>query len=421
MTNRKKIKIIFKSAKKTLRITADFLYAVMFIVLTVYGFLNTTQFDMSWVKLLEFAEGWNHILYVAFFSPQVILIPVIIMQYLCSDNYDWKEYVLATVICCLVCYAFKQNKESDLLGYILLIIGARNFSFRRLMYVYFVVIFGLVVWTIAGSQMGWLENLIYAGDAGAFGFIYTTDCAAHILFLTLCYWCIRRENIHYIELAIFFAIGVFVWVGCKARFSTVLLFLLTCFAYSYKVLKKKMGKDNWNHFMSGIPSAILAMIPLLCSLGIHLLSIIYSDKSGWMKVLNSVVSSRLSITKRAVDVYGFSLYGSHIPMIGNGGGTEREINYFYIDSAFMQISLLYGLLALGIILLLFLLVCMKARKDGNWVLLAILAVVSLHGIFEHHAFELSYSPFLFAVFAELRPSGISIRKRDKLEAGKEQI
>lgn len=414
MIKSKSFRIVLKSTKSTLRIVADCLYAAMFIILTIYSFLNTTQFDMSWTKLLMDAEGWEHVLYVALFSPHVLLIPIILLQYLCSDDYDRRDYVLAAVLGGLMYYVFTQNGSSALLSYVLLAVGARKIPFQRLMQLYFIVTAGSFLWTVAGSQMGWVENLVYEEGSNAFGFVYSTDCGAHILFLALTYLCVRGERIHYIEAAGFAGLGVFTWVGCKARFSTLLLLLLAVTVCIYRFMRKKKGKEEWDHIFSGIPSSVLVTVPLLCSIGTHLLSMIYSKDSKILSFLNSIVSGRISLVKRGINVYGFRLFGSNIPMVG-GGGTRRQSNhYYYIDSSYMQISLLYGLIALGIILLLFMIACMSARQGKNWVLLIILVFAALHGIFEHHAFELAYSPFLFAAFADL-----SRKKKSKAEKRQE--
>ena len=50
-------------------------------------------------------------------------------------------------------------------------------------------------------------------------------------------------------------------------------------------------------------------------------------------------------------------------------------------------------------MLLFLLAGWRAYKNKEWILLLVLGVVALHALFEHHAFDLAYSPFLFAAFA----------------------
>lgn len=414
MIKNKSFQIVLKSTKSTLRIAADILYLILFVIVVLYSFLNTTQFDMSWMKLLIDADGWEHVLYVALTSPHLLLLPILLVQYACSDDYDWKEYVLAAVLCGLMYWVFTQNGSTVLLAYVLLAVGARKLPFQRLMQLYFIVTAGAFLWTVAGSQMGWVENLAYEEGSNAFGFVYSTDCGAHILFLALAYLCIRGERIHYFEAAGFAGLGILTWVECRARFSTFLLLLLSCIVCIYKVVCRKKGGREW------IPSIVVA-IPLLCSIGTHLISMGYSKDSRLLAPLNSIVSGRISLVKRGIDVYGFRLFGSNIPMVGGGGAGQKSRYYYYIDSSYMQISLLHGLLALGIILLLFTLACMSARQAGRWMLLIILVFVALHGIFEHHAFDLAYSPYLMAAFAGMQLPGhpAGRRKKSKAEKGQE--
>ena len=223
----KNIKILFKSMKNTLRSIADFSYIIFFISLTIYSFLNTVQLDLDWEDLLAASEGIQGILLEILLAPQLILLVNLIIQYLCSEEYNWKEYVLAILIC-IFSYPVQETADGAVLvSYVLLILGARNFSFRYLMRIYFGIVASLTILVVFASQVGWVENLVFVSRDGraAYGFVYATDCAAHFLFLALVYWYLRGEGFHYAENIIFGIFALIACFGCKARFSTALLLL----------------------------------------------------------------------------------------------------------------------------------------------------------------------------------------------------
>ena len=398
----KNIYLILKGMRTTFRIIADTLYLLMFVSLTVLAILQTTEFNIPWRELALSENIWCQIVYTLLFSPQIFLAVLVAVQYLCAEHYDWKDYLLALMIAGIIFQMTDTNGGSAFQSYVLLALGARNFSFRFLAKIYFVISSGIVLLTVVASQIGWIENLIYSARSGrvSFGFIYPTDCAAHLLFLALIYWYLRGSKLRYPELLAFLGLGGISWFGCKGRFTTVLLLMIIIISAIYIFFwHRAENKYNWNIIWEDGVLKWLVSLPLLCSLSIHIVSIIYSDKNLLLHWFDGVLNQRLSLAKRGIDIYGFRLLGSDIPMIGNGGNTEIPSKYYYIDSSFLQISMLYGIAALGVVMLLFLLAGWRAYKNKEWILLLVLGVVALHALFEHHAFDLAYSPFLFAAFA----------------------
>ena len=271
--------------------------------------------------------------------------------------------------------------------------------------------------------MGWVEHLIFETREGrmALGFVYATDGAAHLLFLAMTYWCVRGRKMCFLEAGFF---GVFAYITgkyCKARFSTGLLITVMILALIYWIAAKVLGEKKWDKVMGGWFSAFLVTMPLLTNLLIHILSFWYSSQKPWMLKFNQLVSTRLSLAKTALDVYGITLWGNKISMRGNGGRTTTISDYYYIDSSYLQISILEGVVLLTIFLAIFTMACLKARRAKMWIPLLICSVITVHAMFEHHAFELAYNPFLLMAFSDLqskkkrkRPRKIKIERLENL-------
>ena len=394
-------------------------YLAMFLIQVVFRFLLTTEFPVD--ELLTLEEGTVPNLLVSLFltEPQWILLGILLLRYIFSKRYNWKEYIIALSIGVCAFEIYFQNRESSILVFILLILGAKDMPFRKMMQLYFGICTFLLVFTVAASQMGFVENHVWDTASRniriAFGFGYPTDFASHILFLCICWWYLRGEALSYLEAGITACLGVFVYTFCEARFSTVMLLLLS----GIMVCCRLKGKNIFEYRMSQKCVGLLEMFPLLCAMLIHLVSIFYDRGIHLMEQVDIILSGRLSLAKRAIDIYGFSLWGSDIPMIGNGGRSTVPEKYFYIDSSYLQFSLIYGVVFLGLVLILFWLAGEKIRKKQEWILMWILALAAVHGLFEQHLLELEFFPFLLLIFADL---GGKKRKQKEAEEtdGKEK-
>ncbi len=91
--------------------------------------------------------------------------------------------------------------------------------------------------------------------------------------------------------------------------------------------------------------------------------------------------------------------------------------YFYIDSAFLQFAIQYGVIMMSVILLLFWRVGILARKQKQWILLWVMAFIAVHGIAEPHVLRVAYNPMIFAAFAVME-GGSDLRFKKKWKRGK---
>ena len=164
-------------------------------------------------------------------------------------------------------------------------------------------------------------------------------------------------------------------------------------------------------------SDLLASAGTICAAGILILSMLYTKGSSIFLKLDSILSQRLSFSKKGMEVYGFSIFGQYIPMQGNGGSTETPSNYFFLDSSYISILLQYGLIIFMMILILWGIIGFRARKEKDWVLLWILAMIAFQSIMEQHLLDISYNPFFgFCLQKQERK-----RKQKKISGAEKKI
>ena len=392
-------------ARKCMGKAADALYMVFFTVILILSFLADTKFQIPWKEWMQGDAGYFLINYFLF-HPETVLLIILICRYLFSCSYDIKVYLITAAVCWCAYHAYelRGNDVEEILIFILLLFGARGFSFRKLIQWYTIVVEILFVVTVAASQMGYIENLIYAFEGRniriAFGFTYPTIFAAHLFFLFLCLWYLAGERWNMILAVLSLLASCLVYIGSEARLSSICFVVLAAILVLRSAKMRQTGRQGKRCRMNPCLAGILAVTPILCAFLVHVLSIFFSGNIRWMVQLNQLLSSRLSLAKKGIEVYGFHLWGSDIPMIGFGGSTRIRENYFYLDSIYIQLSLIAGVVMLGVALVLLFEAGYKAKAAQEWILLWILAFMGVHCLIEEHLFNIAICPFLLVISAE---------------------
>ncbi len=109
-----------------------------------------------------------------------------------------------------------------------------------------------------------------------------------------------------------------------------------------------------------------------------------------------------------MDDYGISLFGQDVPMVGFGGSTTLEEEYFFIDSSYLNILLRYGILFLIMVFIIYGTICYKHKEDT--VLMLAVTLLAISCFIDHHMMEEAYNPLTYALFAK---TGEILGKSDK--------
>ena len=370
-------------------------YWLLFLSMVIYRFLNTTQLFED-IDVLYAGENLGSSLFrLLFLQPQWLIVVVTFGLYLTAEKTAWKEMGMMLLFSISLLYAGHQVNADALISYLLLLPGAHYVSFEKLIRAYVAVGIVLTVGIIAGAFTGTVDNLVWTLWDGrtraSFGFIYPTDFVAHVFFLILAYWYVRGRKISYMEMAAVLALAWLTMKYCITRCSSALI-AVTAVVMLY------------NRLFSGrlkLEKIVLENMPFLMALVTTGLGLLYSSDKPIFVQWNGWLSGRLNLIKKGADLKGFHLWGSNMQMIGNGGKTSSPSRYFYIDSAYMQLALLYGIILLAVVLILLTIVCKKAVVQEQWVLLWIVALACVHGVIEQHLIELEYFPFFLAVFGTI--------------------
>ena len=322
-----------------------------------------------------------------------------------SKQYKIWEVAVILGLYILFSMASSRNGYEEYMYLLILIIGARGISFKKLIKVYTAVTAVLLIITIAAALSGYIENLTYYQEGRrtryAFGINYPTDFSAILFYLILAWFYIRGKKLKYIELGIAGFLGIFVYWFCDARMNTICIIGASLVFAVHKFFSKKAEKKQKEYRICKPISMLLILSGILCSLIMTGLTMLYSPNNPIIAFIDNALSSRLRLGHKGIDIYGFTLWGQNIPMIGLGSTTKDVDFYFFLDSSYIYNLLQFGLLIAVLLLAAWTMISGKAYIKKEWELLLILAIIAVQCMVEHHMVSVAFNPFWMALLGEL--------------------
>lgn len=395
----------FQEKRRKLAQILEMTYLCLFAVLLLYIFLGITSFPIPWKSITLNADGktvfWAKVLFEA---PYYLLQIIVLLRFVVQEKYELKKMFTAAIVFISGYYLWTASEHRRLLLFWLLILGAWKIPFQKVIKVFVRVIGPMMIVTTFCAVVGLIDDYTYTRAdfiRHSFGIVSPTNYGAMVFFLVLCWWYLRREKMTWKEIFGVFGIAVFLHLGCHARCSTV----LTAVA-GILMGMEKMLKERKHPFF--IPD-VLVLSPVLVAIGMTVLTIMYQGTPMQQK-LNQLLSNRLDLGKKAFDIFSLTPFGQYIRLFSNAENLGFEY-YFYIDSTYLQLIIMYGVVILGVVLLVFLLIGCRAKAQKDWIFLWIIGLIAAHSIIEQHLVELPYCPFVIALLAdtEVKP-GLKIKE-----------
>ena len=382
------------------------IYLLLFGILLVYLFSQLTSFDIKWQVITQNAEGKSSFFAKLFLEHPYYLFQIVaLLRVLIRENYDWKK-CLETAVTVIAGYEF------FLLW--LLILGARDIPFDRIVKVFLGVCGSILLAAMICAGCGLIEDYTYVRSDGALrhalGTGSPTNCGAFLFFQILCWWYLRKEKITYYEVAGVAVIAVFVRQYINARTAAGCIAGIAVIMCVKRFFYQKNKCRNKEFHMNSLLASLLILSHILMTGLITAASAFYSSEIPWMVKLNALLSGRLSLGRKALNLFDFSWFGHYIRNFSHAEGLT-EGGYFYIDSSYLQIALMYGVILLAAVLFCFLVIGCRAKAQKDWTLIWILAFMAVHSVIEPRLIQLAYNPFILALLADTgRKEGLRLEE-----------
>lgn len=367
------------------------IYIVSFAMYFVISFFLTSTYT-DYISSHFFHE-------VSYIPLLLVLFKVIIIDF--KDKTQW---ILSILILILLVISWRNSGEFIFFPMGIFMLGAYKVSFKKIIYIYFLIGTILLTFSFFTSLIGLTKNLIfYRGITSvtrqSFGIIYPTDFAAHILFLVLAYCYLYFEKISWKSYLIFALISYFIVKFCDARLNATAILCLIPVILIAKLAKK--GNKT-----ARIATIFYWCFPILFSYIILVLSYLYRPSIKILDKINNLLSGRLYFGHYALIKYPINFFGQQVVENGFGGNAghklakEGAMHYFYIDSSFLRLLIIYGVIMFILVILSMTIISWISIERKDYVLASILLIITISSIFEQRLIDIAYNPFLLALFAK---------------------
>lgn len=284
--------------------------------------------------------------------------------------------------------------------------SARNIHFARIARFSLYVCSGTVLLIVFSGYLGIIDNVVVAKGVRVreyLGFRYALYLPGLLLNITALWIYLRKDKAPILGVLVLAAINTFVYIKTDSRISYALSLMLLAASLVMRFLPVLMSKIKWLWATMTTSFALFGVLSLV-------FTAIYESGIPWMRRLNSMMESRLSLGKRSLETYGVRFFGQWISWVGNGldaEGNSSQQTYTYVDSLYIKNLQRYG----AIFTVLWLSLCTWAMvrlwKHKEYLLLLICASVAAHCVLDDLSFSLHYNTFWFAMsLAVMNPSAL---------------
>lgn len=374
------------------RIDGQIIYEIAFAFEFVVAFLITSTYTDYFS---------NHLLHTLMFAG----LALVLLKIFLFDDLDLKWLAIDAIVLILLLITWRTSKEFSLFSMGIFVLGARNVDFKRIIKIYFYVRMLLLAFVVISAMGGLIRNLVYRRDMTnivrqSFGIAYPTDFAAHVLYLILAYAYLKFGKIKWYDYAVFLAAAVFLVKFSDARLSAYAIIL------SIPVLWIGQRAQT-DHLLSRFIASFYWTVPILLAYLVIIASYFFTPSNKTLTKVNNASSGRLFLGHKAISEYGFSMFGKQIIEHGWGGANGLKMsqnapaNYFFVDSSFLRMTILYGIIMAIIILLAMTKISWESFQKGSFALASIIVIVSVSAMVEQRLLDLAYDPFLIALLANV--------------------
>lgn len=371
------------------RIILEKIYLITLFIWVVVASLATTTY---FIRLEGFLSLYRILLYFT-----VIMIAIKELLTLPKSFYyfifHWKQLLMA-VLFIISMFIVAKNRDGLLdLNVLLLVFSARDIDFRKLLGTFSISTFLVLLLTIYASEKGVISNMFMNADNGyrfSLGFNYVSFASQRLFFALCTYLMYRGEKISYFEFFTLLAATFYMYQQTSTSSPFYLSILILAYAlFSIKILKKGFIIENFWLTKLATYGFIFALI-------ITLYFCFYSS-GNLFHLVDQFTHNRLRLSVEGFRNFGVSWLGRHITFTTTDIFGNFTSDYNFIDSSFVQLFVIDGLIVGGFMLFALTNVMkyfVSIRKD---IVLACIGIMIIHGMFDPQMLVLRYSPLILFI------------------------
>lgn len=326
-------------------------------------------------------------------------------------KYDkkWRLIIVLSLLLSLV-VGLINGRYFELLATCALVFGAKGQNYRNVLRYYFSISAFFCISVILLCKLGVIRdniaepltriNLLTGTDSirHSFGYVWPTNLSTHVFFILLSLWVYKKGCLNKWLCLIYIIISYLLLVYTDSRLGAGCILLLPCFSmYIYIRDKMRWTFSRWNFFyVIWIPCVSVTMIYITQN---------YDSSNGIWVILNTLLSGRLRIGHEAMSDYGTKLLGQYYVQYG---GQNAGDYYNFIDSSYIQLVVIYGIIYTVLLISAFVVVAYNSYKRKDFSLLLAIFVAGLSGAVAQHFLQIYMNPILLAMTSKHSDKGNTI-------------
>lgn len=305
-----------------------------------------------------------------------------------------KFFGVACVLGFLLTVGSMYAGNKNILYIVLFILAAYNVRSEWVIKFNFCIKTFMLLATVLLAKCGVLLNYIFANrgaDRQGLGFAWATYAPIMFFFIALEYMYLRKGKMKFAEYLVLEGINVWFYMMTN---TTMTFGVLTLAIVLFAICSNSEAIVRFTLRLKGliISSPFIIAVFSIC---IHAA---YKGESDFWVKLNSFLHDRLRLGFNGIREYGITLWGQSIKWIGNGLYTRPDVKYNYVDCAYLQMLLQYGIIILAVVLALYSIIIYKAYKAKEYGLIWIIVFSLLLCITEPRLMVLIFNPFPMLAF-----------------------
>ncbi|KRL87472.1 hypothetical protein [Ligilactobacillus apodemi] len=292
--------------------------------------------------------------------------------------------------------ACKQARELEPLFMFVFMVGAYNINFKEILDKYILVILTMFLLTYVATLIGLVpNNVIWRANGGpiraGLGLSTSSDMAAHSFYLMLAYALVHNFSLKRQQIGFLGLIAVLIFALTNSRLDGILMaLLLLCLYFRRQVFQ----------FMRFIGKKGVTLFVVLYALGDLALTYCFDVNNRFYALLDTFLSHRLLFGKIAFEKYPLRFLGQYIYQNGNGD-PRGYVKYYFIDSAFVQAWIMFGILFFIFMMCVLCFLIFKAYKHMYYGLILAVILIVISMAINHHFWNISYNVILLATLAKM--------------------
>lgn len=360
----------------------------LFIWVVVASLVTTTYF----VRLDGFLSLYRFLLY---FTIIMLLIKELMNfpKTLHYFRFHWQQLLIVTAFF-IAMFIVAKNRDGLLdINVLLLVFSARDIDFRKILGTFSVATFLVLCLTIYASQKGMITNMFMNADGGyrfSLGFNYVSFASQRLFFALCTYLMFRGKKISYLELLALLLATIYMY----QQTSTSSPFYLSILILTYALLSIKIFKKEF--IVGNFWSKALAQYGFIVALAIILYFCFYSSGNLY-HLVDQFTHNRLRLSVDGFRNFGVSWLGQHITFTTTDIFGNFTSNYNFIDSSFVQLLVIDGLIVSAFMLFALTKVMKYFISIQKDIVLACLGIMIIHGMFDPQMLVLRYSPLILFI------------------------